>query len=56
MRMHSVGKWMFLVAIMLFAWNLWRTLDTSATQPSEAAARKPVAAGISNRREELVHG
>jgi NnrS protein len=29
-----------LMALMLFAWNLWRTLDTSATHPAEAAARR----------------
>src|SRR5262249_11609166 len=31
-----------LAALMLFAWNLWRTLDTSAAHPAEAAARAPV--------------
>lgn len=36
-----------LAAIMLFAWNLWRTLGTSATQPVEAAARAPVTIGDS---------
>lgn len=45
-----------LTAILLFAWNLWRTLDTSATHPAEAAARPPLAVGTSTRREEVIHG
>jgi hypothetical protein len=32
-----------LAAIMLFAWNLWRTLESSATHAAEAATRPPVA-------------
>lgn len=45
-----------LAAIMLFAWNLWRTLDTSATHPAEAAARKPMVSGISTQQEGFVRG
>ncbi|HLG69762.1 MAG TPA: NnrS family protein [Chloroflexota bacterium] len=38
-----------LAALMLFAWNLWRTLGTSATAPADAAARTPAVTGISSR-------
>jgi hypothetical protein len=45
-----------LLGMMLFAWNLWRTLGTSATKAETAAQRPPVAIGVSNRREEFVNG
>ncbi len=45
-----------LLGMMLFAWNLWRTLGTSATKAETAAQRPPVSIGVSNRREEFVHG
>jgi len=45
-----------LLGMLLFAWNLWRTLDTSAAHPAEAAARRPVAIATSLRKEEFVHG
>jgi hypothetical protein len=47
-----------LAGLMLFAWNLWKTLATSATEPAAAAARPAVSTGASiptTRREELVH-
>ena len=30
-----------LAALLLFGWNLWRTLATSAREPAAAAARPP---------------
>ncbi|HEY8693932.1 MAG TPA: NnrS family protein [Chloroflexota bacterium] len=47
-----------LMALVLFGWNLWRTLATSATEPAAAAARPTVAVGAAMptvRREEFVH-
>ncbi len=41
-----------LAAVMLFAWNLWRTLDSGAVDPAEAAGRVRFA----GRRGELVRG
>lgn len=42
-----------LVAVMLFAWNLWRTLATGATEPATAAARSfvPITAAGSGRQD-----
>ena len=47
-----------LAGLMLFAWNLWRTLATSAAQPAAAASRPPVSIRASvpaARRQEFVH-
>jgi hypothetical protein len=46
------------VGLMLFVWNLWKTLTSSATEPAAAAARPAVSIGASiptARREKLVH-
>ncbi len=48
-----------LLAMMLFAWNLWRTLATSATDSAVAASRPAVdIAGVASSRpgREPVHG
>ncbi len=46
-----------LLGLMLFGWNLWRTLATSATKPNATAARPVVSVGaaIPPRQQEFVH-